>query len=227
MLQRLRDKGLPERQCVLFPNWVDTSFIFPLPGLPPEPKNKIVALYSGTTGSKQGLDLLIEAARFLKGRSYIEIVICGPGTAGLRARAIGCDNIRFLPLQPVERLNFLLNSADIHLLPQKPSAADLVMPSKLLGMVASGRPIIATAEPGTEVARVVSKCGIVVRPDDPAALASAIVELAADPDRRCELGRRAREFALAYCEKDVIIATFEREILSRLPESQSVPQEAS
>jgi colanic acid biosynthesis glycosyl transferase WcaI len=224
MLERLRQKGVIDERSVLFPNWVDTSSIYPLP----ESKgDKIVALYSGTTGAKQGLDLLIDAARLMRNQAHIEIVICGEGTDGLRQRAKDLPNVRFLPLQPLESLNELLGTADIHLLPQKPSAADLVMPSKLLGMVASGRPIVATAVEGTEVANVVSKCGSVVPPDCPEALADAILQLAADPERRRELGRRARDFALASCEKDAIIAAFEREILSRLQLSNPVPQEAS
>jgi colanic acid biosynthesis glycosyl transferase WcaI len=224
MLERVHQKGVPDERSFLFPNWVDTSSIYPLPE---SHGGKIVALYSGTTGAKQGLDLLIDAARLLQDRVHIEIVICGHGTASLQARAKNLSNVRFLPLQPLESLNELLSSADIHLLPQNPSAADLVMPSKLLGMVASGRPIVATAEEDSEVAKVVSKCGIVVPPDSPEALAGAIVELAADPVRRLELGRRARDYALASCEKDVIIAAFEREIVRRLQLSNSVPQEAS
>jgi colanic acid biosynthesis glycosyl transferase WcaI len=224
MLERVREKGVTEQRCVLFPNWVDTSSIYPLPE---SNGDKIVALYSGTTGAKQGLDLLIDAARLIQDHAHIEIVICGDGTAGLQKCAKDLPNVRFLPLQPLESLNELLSTADIHLLPQKPSVADLVMPSKLLGMVASGRPIVATAEEGTEVAKVVSRCGIVVPPECPAALARAIVQLADDPERRRELGRRARDFAVGSCEKETIIAAFERELLSRLQLANPIPQEAS
>lgn len=226
MLERLDDKGISEPRRVLFPNWVDTSFIYPLHE-PAHSGGKVIALYSGSAGAKQGLDVLIDAARLLQEQANIEIVICASGTESLRDRALGLANVRFLPLQPRESLNELLNSAGIHLLPQNPSAADLVMPSKLLGMAASGRPIIATAEPETEIANVVSSCGIVVRPGDPAALASAIMELAADPDRCRELGRRARAVALAAWEMNTVLTAFERELLSRLPRSQAIPQEAS
>jgi len=82
----------------------------------------------------------------------------------LKRQAAGLANMHWLPLQPEERLNAFLNLASIHLLPQKEDAADLVMPSKLTGMLASGRPIIATAKPGTQVAQVVEQAGIVVEP---------------------------------------------------------------
>jgi colanic acid biosynthesis glycosyl transferase WcaI len=218
MLERVREKGVSEERSVLFPNWVDTKVIYPIEG----PSSvKIVALYSGTTGVKQGLEILIDAAKMIQDRPDIVIVICGDGTDRLQALANGLDNVRFLPLQPLERVNDLLNTADIHLLPQKASVADLVMPSKLLGMVASGRPVIATAEQGTEVARVVAECGIVVAPEDARALADAIVSLAGDRKRRQRLGRKARAFAVRACEKDAIIGAFERELLSRVEQASA------
>ena len=72
---------------------------------------------------------------------------------------------------------------DIHLLPQRADAADLVMPSKLTGMLASGR-VVATAQAGTEVASVVSGCGAVLDRDDPSAFANAVLALADDAPRR-------------------------------------------
>src|SRR5207244_6265758 len=130
-------------------------------------------------GAKQGLDQLIAAARLLVDRPLIRFVICGAGAGlpQLRAMASGLPNVSFLPLQPPERLNALLNLADIHALPQKPSVADLVMPSKLLGMLASGRPVVVTARQGSELAAVVGQCGVVVPPENPSALAAAIAAL--------------------------------------------------
>ena len=87
-----------------------------------------------------------------------------------------------LPLQPVEKLNHLLNVADIHLLPQKSAATDLVMPSKLSGMFASGRPVVATAFEGTQLMRTVQNRGIVVNPDDLESFVKAIYQLAVERD---------------------------------------------
>jgi colanic acid biosynthesis glycosyl transferase WcaI len=91
------------------------------------------------------------------------------------------------------------------LLPQNLGAADLVLPSKLSGMLASGRPVIATCLAGTELEAVVSQCGIVVPPQDTAALAAAICRLADDVATRLELGRRARAYAEANFERDAIL----------------------
>jgi colanic acid biosynthesis glycosyl transferase WcaI len=83
-------------------------------------------------------------------------------------------NIDFLPLQPVERLDELLALANLHVLPQLKGAADLVLPSKLGGMLASGRPIVATVEPDTELFQILSGVALLTPAGDAAALASAI-----------------------------------------------------
>jgi colanic acid biosynthesis glycosyl transferase WcaI len=111
--------------------------------------------------------------------------------------AQGLSNVRFVDLQPANRLNELLNLADIHLLPQRSGVADLVMPSKLGPMLASGRPVIATVAPGTQVAMVIANCGIAVPPGDTSALVKAIQCLAADPTLRRHLGENARREAEA------------------------------
>ena len=110
---------------------------------------------------------------------------------------------------PAERLGELLTCADIHLLPQRADAADLVMPSKLTGMLASGRPVVATAHAGTEVAKVVEGCGIVVPPEDAAAFADAIAALANDAGRRSALGGAGRRYAEAHLGRGAVLGRFE------------------
>ena len=95
----------------------------------------------------------------------------------------GLHNVRWLSLQPVEKLNELLNLADVHLLPQRADTADLVMPSKLLGMMASGRPVLATAHHGTQLAKMVSSCGKVVEPGNTREVAQGLLELLHAPPR--------------------------------------------
>jgi colanic acid biosynthesis glycosyl transferase WcaI len=123
-------------------------------------------------------------------------------------------NVRFLPLQPPERWNALLNLADVHALPQKPAVADLVMPSKLIGMLASGRPVVATVHDGSEVAAVVRQCGIVVPPENPLALAAAIAALSEDAARRKRLGAKARAYASQHFQREAILGDFELRLCS-------------
>ncbi|MDD5036730.1 MAG: glycosyltransferase WbuB [Methylococcaceae bacterium] len=178
------------------------------------PDDAVVCIYSGNMGEKQGLEVLIEVAQRLAPESPIRFVLCGSGAAKERLHEAGKDlaNILWLSLQPTEKLNDLLNLADIHLLPQRADAADLVMPSKLTGMLASGRPVIATAHPGTEVAEVVSQCGLVTEPGDAEGLAQAILALARNPILRQKLGRSARQYAVECLDKEAVLRQFERDL---------------
>jgi colanic acid biosynthesis glycosyl transferase WcaI len=171
-------------------------------------------LYSGNLGEKQGLELLVEAARRTTSCENLVWVIAGAGSARDRLVAMSADlpNVKWLPLQPVDRLNELLNLADIHVLPQRADAADLVMPSKLTGMLASGRATVATAAEGTQVGQVMDECGVRVPPGGAEALAEAVVGLARDESRRRTLGARARAYAEKYLGYDSIMTRFEAEL---------------
>jgi len=213
MVELLLTKGVELKRTRYFPNWVDISAIKPSAergnyraqlGIP---ESAAVVLFSGTLGGKQGLMAIPRVASRLAARKDIMFLVCGDGVMKpkLEAAAAKLPNVRFLPLQPLDRLGELLSTADIHLLPQSSGAADLVLPSKLSGMLASGRPVIATCHAGTELDAVVSKCGLVVQPQDASGLADAICKLADEPTLRLELGRRARAYAEANFERDAIL----------------------
>jgi len=221
MLAKLAGKGVAQAACRLLPNWVDTVTISPLPQMSPLraelgiAAGEIVALYSGTMARKQGLEMLAEAAGRLAEQRRLRFVFCGegPGKPGLATLTAHLANVRWVPLQPFARLNDLLNLADVHLLPQKAGAADLVMPSKLTGMLASGRPVVATARPGTQLADAVEGRGIVVEPGDASAFAGAIEKLAEDRGLRERLGRNARDYAISELKKESILSRLEQELL--------------
>jgi colanic acid biosynthesis glycosyl transferase WcaI len=124
----------------------------------------------------------------------------------------GKSNVRFLDLQPVERLSELLAMADVHLLPQRADVADLVMPSKLTGMLCSGRPVVVTTHHGTELAGVVESCGLVVPPEQRDAFADAILKLAKDAGLRARLGAAGRAYAEMNLDRDEVLRGFETEL---------------
>lgn len=216
MVDFLRLKGANLSQIVLFPNWVDTHQIYPISGYNDLRQELhiddacLVVLYSGNMGQKQGLEVLVEAARILQNESRLLFLLCGEGSvkSQLEAQASRLPNLRFLPLQANNRLNKLLNLADIHVLPQSAFAADLVMPSKLTGMLASGRPVIVTSLPGTELANVMEPLGWVIPPERADLLAEAILSLADQPEMRAEFGRRGRAFAEQTWDKETILERF-------------------
>ncbi len=220
MMERASSKGTEDARLVSLPNWADVSSIRPLTADSPYRaelgirSDAVVALYSGNMGAKQGLELLAETAAMLADHPDLEFVFCGNGAgrADLTKRCESLKNVRFLDLQPMERLGDLLGLADIHLLPQRADAADLVMPSKLTGILSSGRPVVAGARPETELGQVTATCGIAVPPDDPKSFAEAVLSLASQPALRRELGARARAYAEERFDRDAVLRQFERDL---------------
>ncbi len=220
MMVRLAEKGIPPERRILFPNWVDTAKIRPLEmvshyrsrfGLDDD---VVVVLYSGNMGEKQGMDVLLDAAALLSANAKIRFVLCGDGVARmqLEKKYYFLTNVIWLSLQPLEELNYLLNAADIHVLPQRADAADLVMPSKLTGMMASGKAIVAAALPETEIGAAVKGIGLLVPPGDSAAFAGAINALADDAELRNRLGAAARSRAVDKMCIQSILGRFDRDL---------------
>lgn len=226
MLERAASKGVPAERLVFFRNWVDVQAVQPMST--PSPyraelglaDDAVVVLFSGTLGSKQGLQIIPEVARLLADDPRIQFVVCGDGPMKpeLLRQSQGLANVHFLPLQPVQRLGELLNLADIHLLPQDPAAEDLVLPSKLSGMLSSGRPVVATCASGTEIEAIVRNCGRCVPPGSADELAEALSAMAADPAQRSVDAARARAMAEAHFARD--------SVLSRLVSDLSLPDPA-
>lgn len=183
MADKLAEKGIDRKRILVVRNWVDLDSIYPLEG--PSPyraelgykDDDFIVLYSGNIGAKQGLSVLLEAASLLVRQESIHFVIAGKGPAkqDLLARYGHLSSVRFLPFQPQARLNEFISLADLHALTQDPDAADLVLPSKLGGMLASGRQIVITALPDTELAEFVGDAAIVIPPGDEVRLRDAIV----------------------------------------------------
>ncbi|WP_353622929.1 glycosyltransferase [Aliirhizobium terrae] len=209
MAEKLVEKGVGQDRVSVIRNWVDLSHIFPLEGVSPYRAElgfsgeDFVVLYSGNIGAKQGLGVLLDAAEKLRDERGIKFVVAGEGPVknDLQAKYAQLENVRFLPFQPYSRLNEFLNMADLHALPQDKGAADLVLPSKLGGMLASGKQVLVTAEKGTELAEFVDNIGLVVEPGDAGAMAEAILHCAKQGElpsgsREEALGRLSREAGL-------------------------------
>jgi colanic acid biosynthesis glycosyl transferase WcaI len=223
MLHRLASKGVDREKIFEVRNWTDTNHISPghrLTRYRQQLKfdaSHFVALYSGTMSNKQGLDLIIEAARLLdQAGSPIRFVMCGEGPhrAMLQSLAADLSNVQFLGLQPSETFAELLKTADAHLIPQRAEAADLVLPSKLGGIFATGQPVIVMARPDTGLAAEVAGGGVVIPPGDALALTDALVKLAEDPELCHRLGQGARSIALTRWDKRAVAAALEQTLVT-------------
>ncbi|MDF8334999.1 WcaI family glycosyltransferase [Novosphingobium cyanobacteriorum] len=230
MCARLLEKGVEQDRVVEFRNWANLEEVAPLDrrslyfdewGI----DRKYVALYSGNIANKQGIEIVVDAARMLSSRKDLIFIVCGNGTNRHRLEDISSDldNIQFHDLQPRERLSELLSMATVHLLPQIAEAADLVLPSKLTNMLASGRPIVATAAPGTGLANEVGDCGVVTPPGESGSFASAIGQLLDAEEWRIHAGRAARKRAVERWGRQAILQEFER----ALAELTSEPRAAA
>ncbi|MEG8222719.1 WcaI family glycosyltransferase [Sphingomonas sp. HH69] len=221
MCAKLESKGIPARHVYQLRNWSNADFDF----AHADPSgyrrewglgDRKVALYSGNIANKQGLEIVIEAARVLSVRDDLAFVICGegPNRERLQSLASGLGNVQFHDLQPSERMADFLSLADVHLLPQVVGAADLVLPSKLTNMLASGRPVVATAAAGTGLYDEVEGCGINTPPGDSHALAMAIAGIIDDPALAMRLGECARQRAMDRWSQNAIIDAMEGRAMS-------------
>jgi colanic acid biosynthesis glycosyl transferase WcaI len=202
----------------VIPNFVDSVWIQPGArenayrrehGL----EGKTVVMYAGNVGLSQSLDLVVEAAASNAFDPDVVFVINGGGSgrAELERRAGGLANVRFVDMQPKARLPELLAAADIHLVPLKAGLARSSVPSKTYSILAAGRPVVASVDRGTEVARTVEAAGagIAVPPDDPEAFTKAIRQLVVQPEAREAMGQRGRAFVERWLSPAAVAEAYE------------------
>ena len=219
MVKKVKEKT--GRETLFFPNWSDTSRFYPMSsdglkeqfGLAATDK---VVLYSGAIGEKQGLDVILSAARLLKDVPSLKFIICGTGPYRTQleqmAAEMNIQNLLFMPLQPTEQLNAFLNMADVHLVIQKADASDLVMPSKLTNILAVGGLAIVTANPGNSLYDEINsrQIGLLSQAESAETLAETINKALIDDMSACKI--RAREYAENYISIEKIMQRFAGDI---------------
>ena len=206
----------------VIPNFVDTARITPRD--PDEGTYRAehgltgrrVVMYAGNVGFSQSLDLVVEAARTLGERSDladVAFVVNGGGSAraDLEEQAAGLDNVVFVDFQPKERLPEVLAAADIHVVPLRRGLARSSVPSKTYSILAAGRPVVASVDEGTEVARVVERAGagLAVPPDDPEEFTKALATMLDDPERTRAMGAAGRAFVEEWASPAAIAERYE------------------
>ena len=230
MCRKLVEKGVSPERVYELRNWADIERVRPLTRTSAYRElwginTRHVALYSGNIANKQGISIVLEAARLLKHRSDLTFVVCGegPNRSELEGAAKGLDNIMFHDLQPRDRLGDLLGLATVHLMPQLATAADLLLPSKLTNMLASGCPVVATAGSETGLALEVEGCGIVTPPGEAASFAHAIEAIIDNPRLAQTLGAAARIRAEERWSKHAILSCAERQMAGLVRNRLSLP----
>jgi colanic acid biosynthesis glycosyl transferase WcaI len=220
MVERIKIKC--NKNVVFFPNWVDNNIFFPISskaGLKKEfgfkSEDKIV-LYSGAIGEKQGLDSIIRAAKILSNFKNLKFVICGTGPYRTILEKltdyIKADNVSFLPLQPLEKMNKFLNMADIHLVLLKANTSNLVMPSKLTSILSIGGRVIISAPENSSLYKLVStnNLGILIQPENDLALINAIKE---EIETEISINDEACDYAKKHFSLNNVLARYSENLV--------------
>jgi glycosyltransferase involved in cell wall biosynthesis len=170
-------------------------------------RHKKVVMYSGNLGRYQPLEVMIHAARELRDREDIAFVFAGDGGKRRKVQEIAAshnlDNIMFIPFQPLDRLAESLSMADVALIGIYPENEGVIMPSKLYGLLAVGKPIICVSDAKSEVVEILNhaKAGVHSSIDDPKELAQKIVAILDDPEKAKEMGQNGRQYFLEHFER--------------------------
>ena len=199
------------------PNFVDVATVRPLDRMTAYREehglgDRTVVMYAGNLGHSQSLDLLVAAADHHRDRPDLVYVVNGGGVraAELHRAAATRSNLVVVDYQPPERVPEVLASADVHVVPLRAGLGASSVPSKTYSALAAGRPVIASIDGDTEVARVGlgAGAGLAVPPDDAGALIGAVEALADDPDGRARMGAAGRRWAEAWRSPEQIAATY-------------------
>jgi colanic acid biosynthesis glycosyl transferase WcaI len=227
-------KGVPAGKISVIPNFADTEVIRPLPkanafsrehGL----TDRFVVAHAGNVGYVYDLETMLEAAALLAAEREILFLIVGTGVArpGLedKTRRLGLENVRFLPFQPREQLPWLRAACDVQVSLYRRGSASDSMPSKVYEIMASGRPLLASAEPGSDVWKLVEAtgCGLCVDPEDPHQLAATVLRLYRDPALRRTMGEQGRWHAEQSYSREAVVARYQH-LLEQVAGSGSGPR---
>jgi len=174
----------------------------------------IVVMYSGSLNKKQDVDLLINTIKSFPKKKFIKWILSIQGLSKNKIinELSPLKNVIITGLQPTNILDTWLSIADIHLLPQKKNVSKLVMPSKLIGILASGRPVVISTTKDTELGKIANKAGIATKPGDTKDFSNAIYKLCKDKNLRNKLGKNAHQIVYKYYDKEKILNNFLKDI---------------
>jgi glycosyltransferase involved in cell wall biosynthesis len=226
MRERLIVKGAPAERVIVIPNWVDTAAITPQPrendwSRSAELDGRFVVMHSGNVGHAQNLDTLIHATTYLRDLDDLVVLIIGFGARHVELQQLvgqlEADTVRFHAYQPREVLSESLSAAHLHYVGLAKGLAGYVVPSRLYGILAAGRPVLVAADADSETARLVEEvgCGVVVAPDRPDLVAAAI---RASHDGALDLeamGAAGREYVVREADTRVALSRY-REVVRGL-----------
>ena len=215
MLDKLVKKS--KNQSCYFPNWIDHDKISPKNNKIHKYLNsrKFKILYSGNIGDKQDW---VNFFKFLNklDNEKVQIIIVGDGSKKdyVLQKIKGLDNVNYYPPVNYNELSSLLCSTDLHVLFQKQDVIDSVMPSKLLGMMASAKPSLVLGNSSSEVKNIIneSKGGYYISNNDLDECVSIVEQLIDNSEKSQSMGANARNYVVKNFSKERVLSTFETKL---------------
>lgn len=219
-------RGGDSAKTVIVPNYVDTNLL--IPGNRENEFRKMylispdsfIVSFAGIFGYSQDIDTIIESAKLLQRDSHIMFYIVGDGVENdrLRKKAEGLSNVVFLPMQPKDRYMELLHASDVCLVTLRKEVKTPTVPSKILSIMAAGRPLIAGLPLDGDAPRIIkeAECGICVEPENAEQLAGAIEHMYALGESAGEFGRNGREYVLAHFSLEICTQIYEKIFTGKL-----------
>ena len=232
--QTLLAKEVPTSKIEVISVWADPDAVRPLPkkntfrrrhGL----DDKFVVMYAGNIGLTSCLEDVLQAAEILREQTKICFVIVGEGakkeTLEAKRQSRQLTNVIFLPYQPREIFPEMLAAADVILVTLNNGAAFSSLPSKIFNGMASARPILAVAPPGSELAHIVTEagCGWVVPPGSPLGLAMTIVQIIGQEPFLIQMGQNGRAHLEKYYSRTYCVDTYEKMLIALCSRMQWKP----
>ena len=216
MNEKLKSKSNINKEIFYLPDFIDTKKFSKLPNekesnpyfnlLSLKDGDKVI-MYSGSINEKLSCESILGTIKLLKKRKDIIWIICGDGPKKpyLLNKLREYKNVQFFDFQPPEKLKDWLSIADIHLIPQKLSSVKFCLPSKLLGILACGKPIVGIAPTHSELGKVLNKHGIRLSDEDPKKMSEGLIKLIDNKELRLKLGKSGIDYIKKYHEKDYIL----------------------
>jgi glycosyltransferase involved in cell wall biosynthesis len=213
MADRIALKKVAAERITAIPVWSCRDEIYPIPRAANSLRKALglgdafVAMYSGNLGLAHSFEEFLLSARQLDGKSDIVFLFVGGGPrlgeveAAKKRHDLG--NVRFLDYVPRTQLHMSLSAADVHLISMRPEMTGIVVPGKLYGIMAAGRPAVFVGPEHCETSDTIrhAGCGLTIAPGDSGGLTAALVHLASDPSLVRRMGERGRSAFLAAYER--------------------------
>lgn len=214
----LKNKGVTADRLAITPPWADGSRLFPLDhgenrfrqeiGIPGD---HLVVMYSGNMGFGHRFETILAAARSLAPNDKIHFVFIGEGARKPQIDACRqthhLSNVMVLPYQPRERLRETLSAGDIHLISLDAQVQGFIVPSKLAGILAVGRPVVFLGSEQNSIAAAIlhAHCGHVIPEGDVSQLEEIIKRFIKNPEHRLRLGEAARNLFERKYDRAVVV----------------------